>query len=1022
MSTGILDTRPVSSAEAVGVARHAFAMAGVAEPLAGEVDANFRFVRPDGARFVLKLMHPDREPALVELQVLALDHVAGTAPGLQFPRVVPTSTGARFSRVALADGTTRLAWMLEWVDGVPLADVRPRHGTVLRSLGETLASLDLALGQFDPPAARRELKWDLARAAWIEAEFGVIADRSRRALVERWMSEYRAEVLPALAGLRHAVIHGDANDHNVLVQVAPGHQPDVVSIIDFGDMHHGPLICNLAVAATYAALDAPDPIAAVSKVVAGYHQLLPLTEAEIGLILPLIAARLCVSVVNSAMRTARGDDDPYATISEQPAWELLARLAGVPPRLGHYRLRAACGFPPVPHASRVTEWVVGLPVPSRTVLGMERTATTTVTFDLSFGSPLLGANPANLETAALGRLLAGAMAAANAQVGIGRYDEARPLYTAPLFSGGGSPLEERRTVHLGIDLFAAAGTPVHAPLAGVVHAAAFNPAAQDYGGVIVLRHATPGGDPFYTLYGHLSAESAARIVVGTTVEAGEQIAALGVEAENGGWVPHLHFQLMTDLLGLGTDFPGVVAASQRAVWRGLSPDPAPLLGLAGVAPAAMDISALRQRRVERLGGSVRLSYADPVTVVRGWRQYLYDASGRAFLDVYNNVPLVGHSHPAVVRAIQEQVALLNTNTRYLHPNLVRYAEALVRRMPAPLQTCYVLNSASEANELALRLARAHTGRRDVVVLEHAYHGHTSTLIDISPYKFNGPGGGGREPWVHVAPIPDDYRGAFRRDLPDRGARYAAQVSSLVDDAQASARPVGAFIAETLPSVGGQVELPPGYLEAVYQLVRRTGGVCIADEVQVGFGRLGTHFWGFETQGVVPDIVVLGKPIGNGFPLAAVVTTPEIAASLDNGMEFFSTFGGNPVACAAGLAVLEVLEGEGLMANARDVGAYLKAGLVELAGRFATIGDVRGRGLFLGVELVRDRETLEPAGAEAGYVVNRLRERGVLCGTDGPHHNVLKIRPPLCFSRQDADLFLACLAGVLGEDGAVPGRP
>ena len=546
---------------------------------------------------------------------------------------------------------------------------------------------------------------------------------------------------------------------------------------------------------------------------------------------------------------------------------------------------------------------------------MDTAATSALVLDLSFGSQFLGADPASLEVEALGALVAGAMDSAGATVGIGRYDEARPIYTAPLFSGGESPLAERRAVHLGMDLFAPAGTAVHAVLDATVEAVGYNPTPQDYGGVILLKHVTSGGDPFYTLYGHLAEVPEGTLPIGSSVGEGQRIGVLGTALVNGGWPPHLHFQVMTDLLELGTDFPGVVKASTRRVWRDLSPDPAPLLGLPEVAPASDAGESVAERRAALIGGNVRLSYDEPVTVVRGWRQYLYDDTGRAYLDVYNNVPLVGHSHPRVVRAIQEQVALLNTNTRYLHDNLVRYAERLTARMPAPLRTCFILNSASEANELALRLARARTGRRDVIVLEHAYHGHTTNLVAISPYKFDGPGGSGREPWVHVAPIPDDYRGEFRRGDAARGLRYAEPVGTLLEAASADGHPVGAFIAETLPSVGGQVELPPGYLEEVYRRVRAAGGVCIADEVQVGFGRLGSHFWGFETQGVVPDIVVLGKPIGNGFPLAAVVTTPEIAAAFDVGMEFFSTFGGNPVACAAGLAVLDVLESEQLMVNA-----------------------------------------------------------------------------------------------------------
>ena len=498
---------------------------------------------------------------------------------------------------------------------------------------------------------------------------------------------------------------------------------------------------------------------------------------------------------------------------------------------------------------------------------------------------------------------------------------------------------------------------------------------------------------------------------------------MGTAAENGGWAPHVHFQIILDLLDLGADFPGVAYASQRAVWTSLSPDPNLLLGIpADRFPAQeADFNETLEKRRAFLGKNLSLSYERPLKVVRGWMQYLYDETGRAYLDVYNNVPLVGHSHPRVVRAAQEQLALLNTNTRYLHDHLSRYAERLARKFPEPLRVCFFLNSGSEANELALRLARGHTGREDVIVLEHAYHGHTNTLIDISPYKFDGPGGSGKKTWVHVAPLADDYRGRYRRGDEEAGAKYARHVAEILERAQAESRRVAAYIAESLPSVGGQIVFPPGYLQAVYKHVRAAGAVCIADEVQVGFGRLGTHFWGFETQGVVPDIVVLGKPIGNAFPLAAVVTTPEIANSFNNGMEFFSTFGGNPVACSVGLAVLDVLEEENLQQRALRVGTHLIEGLKSLQTRNALLGDVRGSGLFLGIDLVLDRETREPAPLQASYVVNRLRDRGILAGTDGPHHNVIKLRPPLVFSAGDADLFAKTLDDILQEDAAQPSR-
>lgn len=420
---------------------------------------------------------------------------------------------------------------------------------------------------------------------------------------------------------------------------------------------------------------------------------------------------------------------------------------------------------------------------------------------------------------------------------------------------------------------------------------------------------------------------------------------------------------------------------------------------------------LEQRR-RWLGRNLRLSYGDPLELSRGWMQYLFDESGSRYLDAYNNVPHVGHSHPRIVNAVADQMRAVNTNTRYLHDSTWRFAERLCATLPEPLRVCYFVNSGSEANELALRLARAHTGGRDVIVLEHAYHGNTTTLIDISPYKFNGPGGGGAPEWVHVARIPDDYRGPYKRSDAGAGRKYGDEVGEMAAGLRSQRRALAGFICETCPSVGGQIVPPAGYLQAVYHHVRAAGGVCIADEVQTAYGRMGEVFYAFEAQHVVPDIVVLGKPIGNGYPLGAVVTTRPIAESFDNGMEFFSTFGGSTVSCAAGLAVLETVAEEALQSHAQRVGLVLRRGFEELSVRHVMIGDVRGTGLFLGVELVRDRATQEPAMTEASLVVDRMREQRILLGTEGPFHNVLKVRPPMPFNERDADRLIETLDQVL----------
>ncbi len=459
------------------------------------------------------------------------------------------------------------------------------------------------------------------------------------------------------------------------------------------------------------------------------------------------------------------------------------------------------------------------------------------------------------------------------------------------------------------------------------------------------------------------------------------------------------------------DAEGVV---RRGCGPGARPTPAeaPMLADASTPPGPDDLLAERRRR---LGPSLSLAYEKPLEIVRGRGPYLFDPDGRAYLDCVNNVCHVGHCHPRVVEAISRQAAVLNTNTRYLHPLIIEYARRLTATLPEPLEVCYFVNSGSEANELALRLARTHTGHRDVVVVEGGYHGNTSTLVDLSPYKCEGPGGGGLPDWAHKVASPDPYRGRHRGE--GAGLAYAGEVGALCERLRQENRPPALFLCEPLPGCGGQIVPPEGYLREAFARVRAAGGLCVADEVQVGLGRVGTHWWAFQTQDAVPDIVTIGKPIGNGHPLGAVVTTAAIAESFANGMEFFSTFGGNPVSAAAGLAVLDVIEEEGLRERAERVGRYLRQGFRDLAARHAEIGDVRGLGMFIGVELVKDRTSREPATAGTAVLIEKIRNDGILLSAEGPHRNVLKIKPPLPFDECDADLLLGAVDRALASPGS-----
>ena len=424
-------------------------------------------------------------------------------------------------------------------------------------------------------------------------------------------------------------------------------------------------------------------------------------------------------------------------------------------------------------------------------------------------------------------------------------------------------------------------------------------------------------------------------------------------------------------------------------------------------PGAQSRTRLLAKRRSRMGAAQSLSYAEPLYIRRGEGTWLFDEHDHALLDCINNVSHVGHCHPRVISATTRQLAALDTNTRYIHESILSYAERLCATLPHRLSVVFMVCSGSEANELALRMARAHTGGHDVAVVDGAYHGNTTSLIDISPYKFKGPGGRGNQPWVHVLDAPDPYRNPHGDD----GRACASPLEDMAAVARDRGSKLAAFICETMLGCGGQVVLAPGFLAAAYQHVRAAGAVCIADEVQVGFGRVGDGMWAFEAEGVVPDILTLGKPIGNGHPIGAVVTTPEIAASFARGgMEYFNSFGGSPVSCAIASAVLDVISDEDLQGNARRTGGWLRDALRELDD--PGIGQVRGRGLFLGVELVEDRSTKQPAADRTRAVVEYARSRGVLLSVDGPRHNVIKIKPPMCFGMVEAQILVHTLAAGL----------
>lgn len=973
--------------------------------LPSELDRNFQICAADGDQFVLKIAHSSVSRQALDLQNKTLQHLSATLDF--FPRLIQSRNGSGTVIIPAADGGRYRARLLSYIEGIPLCEFRPHSPELLSDIGGRLGQVSAALRNFSHDEKRLNFRWNIRNLPRV-AEYGQDLPPEKRTLVEHFLALYTDEVLPALPGLRHSFVYNDANDSNILIDACRDQPARVAGMIDLGDMVYSPTVTDLAVALAYIMMGAECPLDKAASVVAAYQREFPLTDDEMRVLFPLIAARMCLSVCISWHQQRREPDNRHLSVNEAAAWELLAQLREIPPRFAHYSIRAACGFPACPETKRLTAWLARQSFSP--ILGFPLTPENAIPVDFGMSSRLLARVTDLADPDAYVEPLRKAIG--DDKIGIGYYDEARPIYLQDMFA---VDHHQRRAVHLGVDVFAPADTPLYAPLSGTVHSLRDHSAEQDYGPILILEHETEDDLRFYTLYGHLSPATLDRWQLGQTVNEGDLLAYIGDYPRNGNWIPHLHFQIVSDLIERD-NFPGVCSPKERDLFTSLAPDPNLILRLPfeSKAPGQPTTSALLARRRAKLNPALSLSYRNPLRIQRGFMHHLYDELGQRYLDCVNNVTHVGHQHPRVVAAAQEQTAILNTNTRYLHETIIAYAEALTATLPEPLSVCYFVNSGSEANELALRLAKAYTGSGDILVIDHAYHGHTSALIDISPYKFNGPGGKGQPDHVAIATMPDGYRGAFRGFDARAGASYADSVAQAIESIQARGRQLAAFFAEGIMGCGGQMPLPDDYLKRAYAEVRQAGGLCVADEVQTGFGRVGSHFWSFQLSGVVPDIVTMGKPIANGHPLGAVVTTPAIAAAFDNGMEYFNTYGGNPVSCAIGLEVLKIIADEALQANALHTGNYWMERLRETQARFPIVGHVRGAGLFIGIELIRDSDTLEPADWEASYIVERMKARGILLSTEGPLHNVLKLKPPIIFRREHADLFMAVFTDVLRD--------
>jgi len=977
-------------------------ISGDVKPLDGDVDYNFKIKTHDNT-YLLKICRLGTKEDVVQFQVELLNYLKTKDFCFDVPSVLQAKDGSYYFLYDFGEGKMFVR-MHSWVFGHMLGDVNPRTKELFLSWGETCGRLSLSLAGFDHKYAHRFERWNPTESLHSKNFLSYI-DEDKQALANYFWDLFDEVVTPVKDTLRSSVNYSDAHEHNLLIT---NNYKKITGVIDFGDAVFGPTICELAIACAYAGMYQEDPIESMSYVVAGYHSQYPLEEKEIEVLFALICGRLMITVANAANSKHKEPENLYLQISVKPAWDLLEKLADIDSSFIHYYFRSACDLEPCPKRIPWNDWFAENEKYLATPINISDHKSTPL--DLSVGSLDLGNNSNFENPSKFTRTIDDMLRNKNTTLGIGGYCEVRPFYTTDAYKEEGNNGARWRTVHLGTDYWVKEGEDVHAVYEGVIHSFNNNDAYCDYGPTIILEHQTNSGSVFYTLYGHLSIDSIKSIEIGDSIKTGDTIGQVGTSSVNGGWPPHLHFQIMLDLFGNSGDFPGVCFIEESKLWSSVCPD---LNQPNSNAKSSDLINEIFSKRSKSLGKSLSISYAEPLHIVRGYGQYLYDETGRRYLDTVNNVAHVGHEHPRVVKVASRQISVLNTNTRYLHKNITDYATRLLSKFPEELDKVYFVNSGSEANELALRMAKVYSNQKDIIALETGYHGNTGATIDISSYKFDGRGGQGAPKHTSIVPMPDTYRGKCK-DKSVAAEFYTDYIVEAVKNLKIQGRNVAGFIAESILSCGGQIVLPPNYLKEAYKIIRAEGGLCIADEVQVGFGRVGSHFWGFELQGVVPDIVTCGKPIGNGHPLAAVVTSSKVADAFTNGMEYFNTFGGNPVSCAIGLEVLNIIESENLQQKANDLGTHLINKLNELKQKHEIIGDVRGVGLFCGFELVRDRNTLEPADQEATYIANRMRELGFLMSTDGPLHNVIKIKPPMCITEQNINDLISRLDGVLRE--------
>ncbi|KPX31848.1 Uncharacterized protein ALO77_04196 [Pseudomonas coronafaciens pv. garcae] len=952
----------VSLDQALQLLERHYALSGTLKALGSQQDRNF-LLETGTRRYVLKICHGAYSPAELNAQHAALEHLASHL-AVSVPGVIRTSDGQSLLSIEI-DGKAVHARLLEFIDGQSLGHVGHLSHEVVTALGELCAHLDLSLADFEHPGLERILQWDPRHAhALIKHLLPVIKDADARACVAEAGDKAHRRLLPLIPALPIQAVHLDITEHNVVWQHNSHRQWQMQGLIDFGDLVRTWRVADLSV--TCAALlhhAEGDPLY-ILPAIRAYHALNPLKAEELQALWPLIVARSAVLVLSSEQQASVEPGNAYIQANLAGEWNIFDVATSVPMALMEAAILQAVGmdFP-----------AVDQPVYQPLLPALQGLRPTVV--DLGVLSEHFVAG--NWEQSGIDEYLL-SQAAGDDGLAASRFGEYRLSRTLP------DCAKEPETFALHVELHVPADTALHAPFDATLRLTA-DAALLLIGDGINLK-----------LWGVLPA------------------AALPERVEAGALLGRGAGSLLVQLCSAADLNPPLFTTPSRAAaWRSFCLSPSALLGFDCDAPALQDPTALLARRDASFARSQKHYYQAPPQIERGWRNHLIDMQGRSYLDMLNNVAVLGHGHPRMAHEAARQWSLLNTNSRFHYAAIAEFSERLLKLAPEGMDRVFLVNSGTEANDLAIRLAWAYSGGRDILSVLEAYHGWSVATDAISTSIADNPQALSTRPdWVHPVTAPNTYRGPFRGA--DSAPEYVRSVDQALTTLAEQQRQVAGFICEPVYGNAGGISLPPGYLQQVYQKVRAAGGVCIADEVQVGYGRLGHYFWGFEEQGVVPDIISMAKGMGNGHPLGAVITRREIAEALEAEGYFFSSSGGSPVSCRIGMAVLDVMEEEQLWDNAREVGDHFKVRLQALADQHPLVGAVHGMGFYLGVELVRDRQTLEPATEETTQLCERLRELGIFMQPTGDYLNILKIKPPMCTTRQSVDFFVDNVSKVLHE--------